>query len=235
ILELGGNAAAVVMPDWSSDADLDWAASRIATFGNYQAGQSCISVQRVLVHSSLAAEFTELLTAKVADLATGDPADPLTVVGPMINAEAAERVEAWVAEAVADGARVLTGGTRVDTQMAPTLLVDVPADAKCASEEVFGPVMTVTAFDTEAEAFALVNGSRFGLQAGIFTHDIQVAFRADAILEVGGVIVGDVPSYRADQMPYGGVKNSGVGREGLRSAMDDFTDVRVMVLTGLEL
>ena len=126
ILELGGNAAAIVMPDWSSDADLDWAASRIATFGNYQAGQSCISVQRVLVHSAIAEEFTALLTAKVADLVTGDPADPLTVVGPMINQEAAERVEAWVAEAVADGARVLTGGTRTGTEVAPTLLADVP-------------------------------------------------------------------------------------------------------------
>ena len=235
ILELGGNAAAIVMPDWSSDADLDWAASRIATFGNYQAGQSCISVQRVLVHSAIAEEFTALLTAKVADLVTGDPADPLTVVGPMINQEAAERVEAWVAEAVADGARVLTGGTRTGTEVAPTLLADVPPDAKCSAEEVFGPVMTVATFETEAEAFELVNSSRFGLQAGIFTHDVQVAFLADATLDVGGVIVGDVPSYRADQMPYGGVKHSGVGREGLRNAMEDFTDVRVLVLTGLEL
>lgn len=235
ILELGGNAAALVMADYAGEADLDWAASRIATFGNYQAGQSCISVQRVYVHSSIAAGFTELLTAKVADLATGDPADPQTVVGPMINQAAAERVEAWVGEAVAGGARVLTGGTRAGTEVAPTLLADVPADAKCLTEEVFGPVMSVASFDTVDEVFATVNASRFGLQAGIFTHDVQLAFRAQAELEVGGVIVGDVPSYRADQMPYGGVKNSGVGREGLRHAMDDYTDVRVMVLTGLEL
>lgn len=235
ILELGGNAAAVVMPDYNSEADLDWAASRIATFGNYQAGQSCISVQRVLVHSSFAAEFTEILAAKVAALATGDPSDPATVVGPMINEAAAARVESWIDEAVAGGATVLTGGTRSGTEVAPTLLADVPADAKCATEEVFGPVMTITTFDTPDEAFAMVNDSRFGLQAGVFTHDIGIAFRAHATLDVGGVIVGDVPSYRADQMPYGGVKNSGVGREGLRHAMDDYTDVRVMVLTGLEL
>lgn len=235
ILELGGNAAAAVLADYNSDADLDWASSRIATFGNYQAGQSCISVQRVFVHTSLADEFTELLAAKVADLATGDPADPLTVVGPMINEEAAVRVESWIAEAVDAGARVLTGGTRKGTTVAPTLLADVPPDAKCVAEEVFGPVMSITSFDTDDELFAAINSSRFGLQAGIFTHDVQVAFRAQAQLEVGGVIIGDVPSYRADQMPYGGVKNSGVGREGLRHAMDDYTDVRVMVLTGLEL
>ncbi len=235
ILELGGNAAAVVMADYASERDLDWAASRIATFGNYQAGQSCISVQRVYVHSSLAPEFTEILTAKVGSLATGNPADPETVVGPMINVDAAARVESWVAEAVDEGARILTGGTRLGTEMAPTLLADVSQDSKCYTEEVFGPVMTVSTFDAVDEVFDAVNDSRFGLQAGIFTNDIQIAFRAQAQLDVGGVIIGDVPSYRADQMPYGGVKNSGVGREGLRHAMDDYTDVRVMVLTGLEL
>ncbi|MCB0914398.1 MAG: aldehyde dehydrogenase family protein [Actinobacteria bacterium] len=235
ILELGGNAAAVVMADYASERDLDWAASRIATFGNYQAGQSCISVQRVYVHSSLAAEFTEILTAKVAGLATGDPRDPETVVGPMINVEAAERVDGWVQEAVTEGAEILTGGTREGTQVAPTLLTNVSDESKCYTEEVFGPVMTLRTFDSVDEAFELVNDSRFGLQAGIFTNDIHVAFRAQATLDVGGVIIGDVPSYRADQMPYGGVKNSGVGREGLRHAMDDYTDVRVMVLTGLEL
>ncbi len=235
ILELGGNAAAVVMADFDSEADLDWAASRIATFGNYQAGQSCISVQRVYVHSALAAEFTEILTAKIEALATGNPGDPETVVGPMINVEAAARVESWVGEAVAEGATVLSGGTRLGTEMAPTLLSNVSTASKCYNEEVFGPVMTLSTFDTVDEVFAAVNSSRFGLQAGVFTKDIHTAFRAHAELEVGGVIIGDVPSYRADQMPYGGVKNSGVGREGLRHAMDDYTDVRVMVLTGLEL
>ena len=235
VLELGGNAAAVVMPDYASDPDLEWATSRIATFGNYQAGQSCISVQRVFVHRSLADRFVPLLTAKVANLATGDPNDPLTLVGPMINEAAAERVQSWVEEAVAAGAEVLTGGQREGTQMSPTLLIDVPPTAKCFAEEVFGPVMSIMVFDSEEEVFAAVNDSRFGLQAGVFTHDIGVAFRAQSTLDVGGVIVGDVPSYRADQMPYGGVKHSGVGREGLRHAMDDYTDVRVMVLTGLDL
>ena len=235
ILELGGNAAAVVMPDWCAEGDLDWAAARIATFGNYQAGQSCISVQRVLVHEDSYDEFTEILTAKLSDLATGDPKDPATVVGPMINTEAAERVESWVAEAVADGANLLVGGQREGTEYAPTLLADVPADAKVCAEEVFGPVMSISKFSTVGEAFATVNDSRFGLQAGVFTRDVQVAFRAQAELEVGGVVIGDVPSYRADQMPYGGVKNSGSGREGIASAIEDYTDVRVMVLTGLDL
>ncbi len=235
ILELGGNAAAVVMGDYASDEDLQWAASRIATFGNYQAGQSCISVQRVFVHASLADRFIPLLTGLVADLADGAPTDPLTVVGPMINEAAAERVEGWIGEAVDAGGTVLTGGTRRGTRVQSTLLRDVPDEAKVNAEEVFGPVMSVATFDTEAEVFARINDSRFGLQTGIFTHDIQTAFRADAQLEVGGVIVGDIPSYRADQMPYGGVKSSGVGREGIVHAMDDYTEIRVMVLTGLEL
>lgn len=235
ILELGGNAAAVVMADYNSESDLDWAASRIATFGNYQAGQSCISVQRVLVHESLAEEFTSILTNKIATLATGDPNDPQTLVGPVINEAAAERIMTWVEEAKAAGATVLTGGGRDGTNVEPTLLANVPATAKCVSEEIFGPVMSIATFASETEAFAAINDSRFGLQAGIFTHDLQAAFRAHAQLEVGGVIIGDVPSYRADQMPYGGVKNSGVGREGLRHAMEDFTDVKVLVLTGLEL
>ncbi len=235
ILELGGNAAAVVMPDWQAEGDLDWAAARIATFGNYQAGQSCISVQRVLVHEDRYREFTEILTAKLADLATGDPKDPETVVGPLINAAAAERVESWVAEAVDAGATLLVGGKRNGTEYAPTLLADVPSDAKVCSEEVFGPVMVVSSFGDVNEAFATVNDSRFGLQAGVFTHNVQIAFRAQAELEVGGIVIGDVPSYRADQMPYGGVKNSGSGREGIASAIEDYTDVRVMVLTGLDL
>ena len=234
-LELGGNAAALVMADWTSDADLDFAASRIATFGNYQAGQSCISVQRVLVDEAVYQRFVPILAAKVADLATGDPNDPATVVGPMINEAAAERVERWVGDAVAGGGSVLVGGDRSGSQYPPTLLADVPADANCYAEEVFGPVMTVGTFSGVADGLAEVNNSRFGLQAGIFTHDLQVAFRAHAELEVGGVVVGDIPSFRADQMPYGGVKNSGEGREGLASAMQDYTDVKVMVLVGIDL
>jgi glyceraldehyde-3-phosphate dehydrogenase (NADP+) len=147
----------------------------------------------------------------------------------------AERVASWVDEAVAAGARVLVGGVRDGANYAPTVLADVPADAKVSCDEVFGPVLVVSKVDSDEAAFAAVNDSAFGLQAGVFTADLQTAFAAHSTLQVGGVIVGDVPSFRADQMPYGGVKGSGTGREGLRSAMDDYTDPRVMVLTGLQL
>ncbi|MBQ0894895.1 aldehyde dehydrogenase family protein [Micromonospora sp. U56] len=229
-LELGGNAAAVVCADWASDADLDRAASRIATFANYQAGQSCISVQRVFVDRTLAGPFADRLVAAVRALRVGDPWDETTDVGPLIDVVAAERVEAWVGEAVTAGATLLTGGVRDNSAFAPTVLADVPPHVKVSKEEIFGPVLTVTTIDGVDAAFAAVNDSRYGLQAGIFTHDIRVAMRAQAELEVGGIIVGDVPSYRADQMPYGGVKESGVGREGVRSAMEDLTHERVMVL-----
>ncbi len=235
VLELGGNAAVVVCSDWDSDADLDWASSRVATFSNYQAGQSCIGVQRVLVSSSRYGDFLDRLTAAVEALVVGDPTDDKTQVGPVINEDAAARIEAWVDEAVGAGARVLTGGKRDGTSVEPTVLTDVPSDAKVAREEVFGPVLVVERVPDDATAFARVNDSAYGLQAGVFTHDLQTAFRAHRSLEVGGVIVGDVPSYRADQMPYGGTKQSGVGREGVRYAMQDYTYQRVMVLTGLDL
>ncbi|MEV4410933.1 aldehyde dehydrogenase family protein [Catellatospora sp. NPDC049609] len=231
-LELGGNAAAVVCADYR---DLAWAAQRIALFGNYQAGQSCIAVQRVIVHRDQAEAFVPKLVEAVRGLRTGDPAAPDTQVGPLINEAAAERVASWVDEAVAAGARVLVGGVRDGANYAPTVLADVPATAKVACDEVFGPVLVVSTVDSDEAAFAAVNDSAFGLQAGVFTADLQTAFAAHATLQVGGVIVGDVPSFRADQMPYGGVKGSGTGREGLRSAMDDYTDPRVMVLTGLQL
>ncbi|GAA1279295.1 aldehyde dehydrogenase family protein [Sphaerisporangium rubeum] len=230
-LELGGNAAAVVL----ADADLDWAATRIALFSNYQAGQSCIAVQRVIVEEPVREEFTAKLVAAVESLVVGDPADDKTQVGPLVSVEAAERVERWIAEAVAGGARVLTGGGRDGATLAPAVLADVPADAKVVCEEVFGPVMVLQPVASVDEALATANDSRYGLQAGVFTRDIGVAFRAAKELEVGGVIIGDVPSYRADQMPYGGLKESGVGREGLRSAMEDYTYEKVMVLTGLAL
>jgi acyl-CoA reductase-like NAD-dependent aldehyde dehydrogenase len=234
-LELGGNAAAVVCADWSSDEDLDRAADRIATFANYQGGQSCVSVQRVLVDRSVHDRFLERLVERVRVQHTGDPRDPATDVGPLVDEVAARRVESWVDEAVAAGAKVLVGGVREGTSYAPTVLVEVPADARCATEEIFGPVVTVAPFDGLQDAFRLVNDSRFGLQAGLFTHDLATAFAAHRELEVGGVVVGDVPSFRADQMPYGGTKESGVGREGLRYAMQDFTYERVLVLTGLDL
>ncbi|KAB1934602.1 aldehyde dehydrogenase family protein [Micromonospora sp. ALFpr18c] len=234
-LELGGNAAAVLCADWTSDDDLDVAARRIATFANYQAGQSCIAVQRVYVHHTVYADFLPRLVAAVRALRTGDPTSESTDVGPMVSEDAARRVETWVAEAVAAGATVEVGGDRDGATYPPTVLTGVPADAKVVAEEVFGPVLVVAPVADDQAAFAAVNDSAYGLQAGVFTHRLDVAFSAARTLDVGGVIVGDVPSYRADQMPYGGVKGSGVGREGLRSAMDDYTEPRVMVLTGLAL
>jgi aldehyde dehydrogenase (NAD+) len=234
-LELGGNAAAVVCSDYTDDADLDHAAARIATFAMYQAGQSCISVQRVYAHRDIYDTLVEKVRGQVAALGVGDPYDDATDVGPLIDEAAAKRVETWVDEAVAAGARVLTGGTRDGASYAPTVLDDVPEDAKVCAEEVFGPVVTLAPVDTDDDAFAAVNASRYGLQAGVFTRDLHTAFRAHRTLDVGGVVVGDVPSYRADQMPYGGVKDSGTGREGVGSAMDDLTVDRVLVLTGLAL
>lgn len=231
-LELGGDAAVIVDRDWP---DLSGAASRIALFSNYQAGQSCISVQRVLIHADVYDEFVTEFVAAVKALPTGDPTADGVQVGPVINDAAAERISAWIEEAAKAGATILTGGTREGRTVAPTVLSDVPAGTKIHDEEVFGPVVSVARFGDLDEAFAMVNSSRYGLQAGIFTTDVRVAFRAHRDLEVGGVIVGDVPSYRADQMPYGGWKDSGVGREGLKSAMNDITEERVLVLTGLEL
>ncbi|NEK87357.1 aldehyde dehydrogenase family protein [Blastococcus saxobsidens] len=232
-LELGGNAAVVVAPDQDDDA-LAWAASRIATFAMYQAGQSCISVQRVFAHRDVAGILTERVVEAVQNLSTGDPADDATDVGPLIDEAAARRVETWVEEAVAAGATVLTGGTRAGAAYAPTVLTDVPATAKVACEEIFGPVVVLDVVDTVDEAFGRVNDSRFGLQAGVFTRDLQLAFRAARELEVGGVVIGDVPSFRADQMPYGGLKDSGTGREGVHAAMEDLTEERVLVLTGID-
>ncbi|MFJ8765891.1 aldehyde dehydrogenase family protein [Streptomyces clavifer] len=234
-LELGGNGAAVVLADWASEEDLDLAATRIATFSNYQGGQSCISVQRVIADASVYDRLVPKIVAAVEALVTGDPSDAATDVGPLVDENAARRVESWVDEAVEAGARLLTGGRRDGATYAPTVLTDLPADTRIACEEVFGPVLSVQRTEGEAEAFAAVNASPYGLQAGVFTHDLQTAFRAHRALEVGGVVIGDVPSYRADQMPYGGAKQSGVGREGVRYAMDDYTYERVMVLTGLAL
>ncbi|PVE04937.1 aldehyde dehydrogenase family protein [Streptomyces scopuliridis] len=234
-LELGGNGAAVVLADYASEQDLDWAATRIATFSNYQGGQSCISVQRVIADASVYERLVPKVIAAVEAQVTGDPGDDATDVGPLVSEDAAKRVESWVDEAVRAGAQLLTGGKRDGAAYAPTVLSEVPADVTISCEEVFGPVLTLRRVESETEAFEKVNDSKYGLQAGVFTHDLQAAFRAHRGLEVGGVIIGDVPSYRADQMPYGGAKQSGVGREGVRFAMDDYTYERVMVLTGLAL
>jgi aldehyde dehydrogenase (NAD+) len=230
-LELGGNAAAVVLPD----ADLDWAARRVALFGNNQGGQVCIGVQRVIVDDLVYDEFVGELVRRVRELRTGDPADPATEVGPLIDEAAAVRVEAWVREAVDAGATLLTGGTRDGVSVEPAVLADVPDDARVVREEVFGPVLVVQRAKGVDDAFAKVNDSDFGLQAGVFTRDLEVAFRAHRELQVGGVVIGDVPSFRADQMPYGGVKKSGTGKEGVAAAMRDLTYERVLVLTGVQL
>lgn len=229
VLELGGNAAAVVLSDFGAAPDLSWAAQRIALFGNYQAGQSCISVQRVLIDRPIYDDVVAHVVSEVEGL------DLDTDVGPMVDENAARRVCEWIDEAVTAGGKLLTGGVRDGASVSPAVLVDVPHDAKVWAEEVFGPVVVLAPVDGVDGAIGAVNDSRFGLQTGVFTKDTQTAFRLFSELQVGGVIVGDVPSYRADQMPYGGVKESGVGREGVAYAMTDFTEERVMVLTGLTL
>ena len=234
-LELGGNAAAVVLEDWSSEDDLEWAATRISTFGHSQAGQSCISVQRVMIHEGLYDELSSRIVAKTSELVNGDPHDAQVVVGPLINEAAAVRVESWIVDAVSRGAKVLTGGQRTGAYVQPTVMSDVPLDSQLVCGEVFGPVIVMSKFSTTAQAFASVNDSLFGLQVGVFTHNIETAFSAHATLDVGGVIVGDVPAFRSDHMPYGGVKASGVGKEGVRFAMQDLTHERILVLSGIEI
>jgi aldehyde dehydrogenase (NAD+) len=230
-LELGGNAGVIV----HGDADLDHAAARIAFGGYYQAGQSCISVQRILVQSEVYEPFCERLVKQVRGLKLGDTLDPATDVGPLIDPGALERIDAWVAEAVAGGARVLCGGKRRDPSYEPTVLTDVTSDMKVCKEEIFGPVTTVQTYETFEQALEIVNDSRYGLQAGVFTHSIERAFEAHRALEVGGVIVNDQSAFRADQMPYGGAKDSGIGREGLRYAMEEMTEPRILVLSNVPL
>jgi aldehyde dehydrogenase (NAD+) len=230
-LELGGNAGVIV----HSDADLDLAATRVAFGGYYQAGQSCISVQRVLVQSEVYDDFTAGLVKHVEGLKTGDPMDPTVDVGPVIDAGALDRISAWVDEAVQQGAEVLTGGTRDDPFYLPTVLSKTSSEMKVRCEEIFGPVTTVSPYQTFEDALAEVNNSKYGLQAGVFTNDVNRAFQAHRELEVGGVVLNDVSAFRADQMPYGGSKDSGFGREGLRFAMEEMTEPRILVLSHIPL
>jgi acyl-CoA reductase-like NAD-dependent aldehyde dehydrogenase len=230
-LELGGNAGVIV----HSDADLDLAAQRIAIGGYYQAGQSCISVQRVLVQSEVYEDFAARLTKQVESLKYGDPMDPTVDVGPVIDRDNVARIDEWVREAVSQGAEVLTGGRADGPFYVPTLLSDVQPEMKVCREEIFGPVVTIAPYQTFEQALAMVNDSRFGLQAGVFTNDINRAFEAHRTLEVGGVILNDMSAFRADQMPYGGSKDSGFGREGLRFAMEEMTEPRIMVLSHVPL
>jgi aldehyde dehydrogenase (NAD+) len=230
-LELGGNAGVIV----HADADLDFAAQRIAFGGYYQAGQSCISVQRVLVSSEVYDDFATRLTKQVESLKVGDPMDPTVDVGPVIQRQEVDRIQEWVNEAVAEGAEVLTGGQGDGPFFQPTLISHVKPEMKVCREEVFGPVVTISPYETYEDALATVNDSRYGLQAGVFTNDINRAMLAHRTLEVGGVIINDVSAFRADQMPYGGSKDSGFGREGLRFAMEEMTEVRIMVLSHVPL
>ena len=230
-LELGGNAGVIV----HSDADLDHAAQRIAFGGYYQAGQSCIAVQRALIQSEVYDDFVARLIKQVESLKVGDPLDPSTDVGPLIDHDALERVDAWVKEAVDQGAEVLTGGKREDPLYYPTILANTSPEMRVRCQEVFGPVITVQPYQTFEEALDEVNSSEYGLQAGVFTSSIERAMLAHRELEVGGVIVNDVSAFRADQMPYGGSKESGYGREGLRYAMQEMTEPRIMVLSHVPL
>jgi glyceraldehyde-3-phosphate dehydrogenase (NADP+) len=227
ILELGGNAGVIV----DESADLEFAVSRVATGGFAFAGQSCISVQRVYVHAHIFESFSAQLVSAVEKLVVGDPLDAGTDLGPMIDPGEAERIEEWVREAVAAGARVLTGGTRVgQASFAPTVLTAVPRDAKVCSQEVFAPVVVLEPFTSIDDAVTEVNRSSYGLQAGIFTADLEHALRAFDEIEVGGVMVNDVPTYRIDNMPYGGVKDSGLGREGPKYTIEEMTEPRLLVI-----
>jgi acyl-CoA reductase-like NAD-dependent aldehyde dehydrogenase len=230
-LELGGNAGVIV----HTDADLERAAQRVAFGGYYQAGQSCISVQRVLVHTEVAERFNQMLAAEVNKLKTGDPMDPETDVGPVIDHDSLERISQWVDEAVQAGAEILTGGKREDPFYVPTVLTNTEASMKVRCEEIFGPVVTVSTYDDFEAAVAEVNNSNYGLQAGVFTSDVNRLMTAWRDIRVGGLIANDVASFRADQMPYGGSKDSGAGREGLRYAMEEMTEPRIMVLSEIPL
>ncbi|MGH2572659.1 MAG: aldehyde dehydrogenase family protein [Actinomycetota bacterium] len=230
-LELGGNAGAIV----HSDADLDHAAARVAFGGYYQAGQSCIAVQRVLIQSEVYDDFVVRFVKQVESLKVGDPLDPTVDVGPVIDSGALDRIDTWVKEAVEQGAEILTGGRREDPFYSPTILANTTPEMKVRCEEVFGPVTTVQPYQTYEQALAEVNDSPYGLQAGVFTSSIERAMLAHRELEVGGIIINDVSAFRADQMPYGGSKDSGYGREGLRYAMAEMTEPRIMVLSHVPL
>ncbi|OFW05615.1 MAG: hypothetical protein A3H96_11170 [Acidobacteria bacterium RIFCSPLOWO2_02_FULL_67_36] len=225
--ELGGNAGVIV----DESAALDFAAKRIAAGGFAFAGQSCISVQRVYVHDRIYDDFTARLVRLVEALKVGDPLVPATDLGPMIEESEAARIEAWVGEATRAGARVLTGGRRLGPAVyAPTILSDVPNDARVCAHEVFAPLVALFRFSRFEQAIAEVNRSTYGLQAGVFTADLEHTLRAFDELETGGVIVNDGPTWRIDHMPYGGVKDSGMGREGPRYTFEEMTEPKLLVI-----
>lgn len=226
VLELGGNAACVI----DEDADIEDAIDRVIIGAYYQSGQSCISVQRLLVHSKIYDEFKSRYVERVKALVSGDPSDENTFIGPMISEGEAERLHGWIEEAKDKGATILCGGTREGAMLQATVMENVPKDCDASAEEAFGPLSILVPFDDYDEALKEVNNSRYGLQAGVFTRDIYKAHKAWDVLEVGGVVIGDVPSWRVDNMPYGGVKDSGLGREGIRYAIEDMSETRLMVI-----
>ena len=227
-LELGGNAACIV--DADPGQPLDKLVERLVFGAYYQSGQSCISVQRIYAHRAVYAKLVKRLGAAAGKLKMGDPRDEKVFIGPMIDEDAAARVDSWVRAALKSGARQLAGGRRKGNMLPASLLEDVPHDADLYRKEAFGPVACIEAFDDFDDAIARVNDSDFGLQAGVFTADLAHAMRAWDRIEAGGVIVGDVPSFRVDNMPYGGVKQSGLGREGVRYAIEDMTEPRLLVI-----
>ena len=226
VLELGGNAAAII----DHDADLDDALERVIFGAFYQSGQSCIGVQRIIIHADVYDRFRDMLVARTKTLVSGDPKDRNTFIGPMIDVKEAIRLDGWVQEAVVAGATLLCGGKRDGAMLDATLLEGVPRSAKAYTEEAFGPVALLSKFTDFDAALDEVNDSKFGLQAGIFTRDLFKMFDAWDRLDVGGVVINDVPSYRVDNMPYGGVKDSGLGREGIKFAMEDMTEIRNLVI-----
>jgi acyl-CoA reductase-like NAD-dependent aldehyde dehydrogenase len=226
VLELGGNAGVIV----HGDTDLAWAADRCVTGGFSYAGQTCISVQRILVERSVFKKFTDLLLEGVSRLRVGDPMDESTDLGPLIRESDAIRAAHWVQEALQDGATLLCGGKREGSILEPTVLTGTRPDMKVNCQEIFAPVVTIESYDDFSMALRRINESPYGLQAGVFTRDANRIFQAYDELEVGGVIAGDVPSFRIDHMPYGGVKDSGLGREGLRYAIEEMTEPKLLVM-----
>jgi acyl-CoA reductase-like NAD-dependent aldehyde dehydrogenase len=229
VLELGGNAACLV----DEDADIEDAVNRIVIGTFYQSGQSCIGVQRILIHEKIYNAFRDQLVSATKKLVMGDPREEKTFIGPLISEKEALRLEEWITSALNRGATLLCGGKRKGALLEATLLENVARDENICRLEAFGPVAVLSQFSDFKGALAEINDSTFGLQAGIFTRDIYKAQLAWDTLKVGGVIIGDIPSWRADQMPYGGVKDSGLGREGIRYAMEDMSEIRLLVIRQL--
>ncbi|MEM9393089.1 MAG: aldehyde dehydrogenase family protein [Pseudomonadota bacterium] len=226
VLELGGNAAVII----DHDADLDDALERVIFGAFYQSGQSCIGVQRIIIHEAVYDTFRGMLVERAKGLIAGDPKEPQTFIGPMISTGEAKRLKGWIDDAVAKGATLLCGGACEGNMLEATLLENVDRSCDAYREEAFGPLAILSKFSDFDAALAEVNDSKFGLQAGVFTRDLFKMFNAWDSLDVGGIIINDVPSYRVDSMPYGGVKESGLGREGIRFAMNDFTEIRNLVV-----